>query len=211
MSNKPRIYAYCPAGCKWETVHKDDFLKSASLIPVDVDDTNGYYDIELDKSYRVAVTSPADDALILTFYGRNENGGLSVVAKQTVKFADQPKVDQYTKHYNVRVLDFVVEETGYEATADVYALCAVIEVNGERAYVYMIGKNVEKGSKAPTPDEFFEACKIQSNSTTWLYNEDATTTAQDGYTPQKGVDYWTEDDKAEIKAYVEEAILGGEW
>jgi hypothetical protein len=32
-----------------------------------------------------------------------------------------------------------------------------------------------------------------------------------GKTPQKGVDYWTETDKAEIKAYVDEAILGGEW
>ena len=34
---------------------------------------------------------------------------------------------------------------------------------------------------------------------------------KDGYTPQKGVDYWTEADKAEIKGYVDEAILGGEW
>lgn len=33
----------------------------------------------------------------------------------------------------------------------------------------------------------------------------------DGYTPQKGVDYWTEEDKAEIKSYVDEAILGGAW
>lgn len=29
--------------------------------------------------------------------------------------------------------------------------------------------------------------------------------------PLKGVDYWTEEDKAEIKAYVDEAVLGGEW
>ena len=34
---------------------------------------------------------------------------------------------------------------------------------------------------------------------------------EDGYTPQKGVDYWTPDDIAEIKSYVDEAILGGEW
>ena len=34
---------------------------------------------------------------------------------------------------------------------------------------------------------------------------------QDGHTPEKGVDYWTEDDKAEIKNYVDEAILNGEW
>ena len=33
----------------------------------------------------------------------------------------------------------------------------------------------------------------------------------DGYTPQKGVDYWTDEDKAEIKSYVDEAILGGAW
>lgn len=33
----------------------------------------------------------------------------------------------------------------------------------------------------------------------------------DGYTPQKGVDYWTDEDKAEIKAYVDDAILGGAW
>lgn len=27
----------------------------------------------------------------------------------------------------------------------------------------------------------------------------------------RGVDYWTEEDIAEIKSYVDEAILGGEW
>lgn len=34
---------------------------------------------------------------------------------------------------------------------------------------------------------------------------------KDGYTPVRGVDYWTDADKAEIKAYVDEAILGGAW
>jgi len=32
-----------------------------------------------------------------------------------------------------------------------------------------------------------------------------------GYSPVKGTDYWTDADKAEIKAYVDEAILGGAW
>lgn len=35
--------------------------------------------------------------------------------------------------------------------------------------------------------------------------------AVDGGTPQRGVDYWTDADKAEIKSYVDEAILGGAW
>ena len=33
----------------------------------------------------------------------------------------------------------------------------------------------------------------------------------DGYTPIRGTDYWTDADKAEIKSYVDEAILGGAW
>lgn len=32
-----------------------------------------------------------------------------------------------------------------------------------------------------------------------------------GYIPVRGVDYWTDEDKAEIKSYVDEAILGGAW
>lgn len=34
---------------------------------------------------------------------------------------------------------------------------------------------------------------------------------EDGYTPVRGTDYWTDADKAEIKSYVDEAILNGEW
>ena len=33
----------------------------------------------------------------------------------------------------------------------------------------------------------------------------------DGYTPVRGTDYWTPADIAEIKGYVDEAILGGAW
>ena len=29
--------------------------------------------------------------------------------------------------------------------------------------------------------------------------------------PQKGTDYWTEEDKADIKKYVDDAILNGVW
>ena len=36
-------------------------------------------------------------------------------------------------------------------------------------------------------------------------------TGPKGDTPVRGKDYWTEDDKAEIKSYVDDAILGGAW
>ena len=37
------------------------------------------------------------------------------------------------------------------------------------------------------------------------------TNGEDGSTPVRGTDYWTEEDIATIKGYVDEAILGGEW
>lgn len=33
----------------------------------------------------------------------------------------------------------------------------------------------------------------------------------DGYTPKRGTDYWTSSDIAQIKSYVDSAILGGSW
>ena len=32
-----------------------------------------------------------------------------------------------------------------------------------------------------------------------------------GYSPARGTDYWTDADKAEIKSYVDDAILNGAW
>lgn len=34
---------------------------------------------------------------------------------------------------------------------------------------------------------------------------------ENGKTPQRGVDYWTTEDQAMIKRWVEEAILNGKW
>lgn len=34
---------------------------------------------------------------------------------------------------------------------------------------------------------------------------------EDGLSPVRGTDYWTDADKAEIKSYVDDAILNGEW
>ena len=41
--------------------------------------------------------------------------------------------------------------------------------------------------------------------------KDAQAGAFDGYSPVRGVDYWTKADIKEIKSYVDGAILGGAW
>jgi hypothetical protein len=40
---------------------------------------------------------------------------------------------------------------------------------------------------------------------------DALAQMKENITPKRGTDYWTDEDIAEIKSYVDEAILGGEW
>jgi hypothetical protein len=58
----------------------------------------------------------------------------------------------------------------------------------------------------PTPD-------VSGQITTALSQakESGEFNGSDGYTPVRGTDYWTDADKAEIKSYVDEAILGGAW
>ena len=52
----------------------------------------------------------------------------------------------------------------------------------------------------------------QYDDTSKIYIDTGIKAAGDnGYTPQRGIDYWTEGDKEEIKAYVDDAILRGAW
>lgn len=52
MEQKPKIYAHCPAGCKWEVPHMSDFLKSAAYVE-QYPDENGQFILELGKEYRI--------------------------------------------------------------------------------------------------------------------------------------------------------------
>ena len=45
MSDKPKIWANCKAGCAWETVHYSDFMKSASYIKRSLNNGAGVMDI----------------------------------------------------------------------------------------------------------------------------------------------------------------------
>ena len=70
----------------------------------------------------------------------------------------------------------------------------------------------ESGSTSVTA----RVVQTDSGAVIYIADKDGTTEAivtngKDGYTPKYGVDYWTEEDKAEIKSYVDTAILGGAW
>ncbi|MBQ7097009.1 MAG: hypothetical protein IJN96_02950 [Clostridia bacterium] len=106
---------------------------------------------------------------------------------------------------------------------DVFVTANTVTVDVEKS-----GFTEGSEPETPTPDVWQmymarmqdmigKACPyIGSNNHWFLYDveEEAYVDAgilAKGYTPLKGVDYWTEEDKAEIKTYVEDAILGGAW
>lgn len=62
MSKKPRIFGTCSAGCLWETVHKDDFLKSASIVDLHNNGETQYVDVT--NKYRIG--SEAESQAIST-------------------------------------------------------------------------------------------------------------------------------------------------
>ena len=76
--------------------------------------------------------------------------------------------------------------------------------------------------KEPTPDVYAQilnsakAPYIGENGNWYEWDSDTKTyidskVAAKGYIPIRGTDYWTDEDKAEIKEYVDETILGGAW
>ncbi len=65
--NKPRIYATCPAGCLWETVHYEDFAKISGYVAQPI--VNGVATLLPLKKYRIEVDSAPTSAPVLPFGG----------------------------------------------------------------------------------------------------------------------------------------------
>ena len=78
--------------------------------------------------------------------------------------------------------------------------------NWELAY----GHSLSTHAPADAEANVIETVEVNGVAQT-VTNKTVNIQVQDGYTPVKGIDYWTDADKAEIKSYVDDAILNGEW
>ena len=68
-------------------------------------------------------------------------------------------------------------------------------------YLYSI-KSAGGSESKPAADVYDAIVKLVN---------DGAVRGPEGYTPQRGTDYWTEDDIDDIQEYVENAILKGKW
>ncbi len=131
-----------------------------------------------------------------------------------------------TQFYNVILSDNACTVPWEVIKAPFFTVSVVcgdrITANSVRVSVEKSGYKEGETPKPPTPDIYNQ---ILSNTKTpyigengnwfeWDKNDKVfidTGVKAEGYIPQRGTDYWTAEDKDEIKTWVDEAILGGKW
>lgn len=123
MSDKPKIYANCKAGCLWETVHKSDFEACATYLS-QVPNEAGEFILQAGRTYKIKKAS-------LTDFGFTIKARWSGVSSQTGSTVsgdilfDFLEVDKYEEYLTIRPLDFY-------STATSGGLVTVVELDGER-------------------------------------------------------------------------------
>lgn len=108
MSKNPKIYGFCDAGCRWETVHMEDFQRSASMVEVSPE-SDGTYRLEKGKTYRLLKGSDSSDvtwgfrmtAFAPAYY--TDTGELYGMVEKPVNL---PTKQDYNDFLKVRFLDF---------------------------------------------------------------------------------------------------------
>lgn len=162
MSNKPKIYATCPAGCLWETVHRDEFEKSASIYELT---PNADGDYIVSAPIKLKVVSPL-----------NEDG--------TAYAAElQMRVYESGSYYYFPVLGFSAERDKYK---DGYLLELLKDGSvftpalGKTPYGYSINGGDAVDITCLSVQSPKNSFKITGASAVFAYNSEATVQARDG-------------------------------
>lgn len=148
---KPRVYGFCDAGCRRETVLREDFLRSASLFEI-YPDSGGKWYLEKKKQYKI-------------FAPKDENGAFSfelyvdyIIGKHYITTSTN---DEYADWFVFRFLDYKhIGGTQYKI---------VYEIEGNR-YTEIIADG----------DADIDGIVLSGATQVFLYNDDATVYARDG-------------------------------
>lgn len=119
------------------------------------------------------------------------------------------QVDEWAEADARRVIEKTTVSAEYKPAGEaVPAVEKQLDEDGSMNLHFLLSTGVYVGS-----GEMPEDCNVQIDPMGDVITEEDLKgeKGDPGYTPVRGVDYWTEDDIAEIKSYVDEAILGGAW
>ena len=154
MSEKPKIYGTCKAGCLWETVHKDDFDRCATWIKQYADE-DGIYSLSPIKTYKInsSVSSNAYSCVVSLSYTDG--------TAQLHTFAIS-EFDEFRNYFYFEILNITASST---------RLIIVYEINGNRY------KETVSGSAIDITDA---KLKVADATSVYLFNADASISADAG-------------------------------
>lgn len=147
---KPRVYGFCDAGCRRETVLREDFLRSASLHEI-YPDSGGKWYLEKKKQYKIFAPKDGNGAFSFELYVDY------IIGKHYITTSTN---DEYADWFVFRFLDYKhISQTQYKI---------VYEIEGNR-YSEIIADG------DPVCD-----IVLSGATQVFLYNDDATVYARDG-------------------------------
>lgn len=187
MSNRPKIYAHCAAGCKWETVHLADFAEVAAFIK-QYRDSNGYYHLEQGKEYKIFC--PLDSQ-------KQFRGKIGFVDTDTVTPIDITNDDEYATGYIFRLLGQKHSDSSPVITTVIYEFAGTrykeeIKRDDSLSLPLMVRVWAEQGAEVEV----------------YMYNSNATATA----VLSEEVEQKLKDFEIALASYTDDidALIGGE-
>lgn len=164
MSNLPSIYSNCKAGCLWETVHKSDFLKSASIVKLAKANATSWI-VDIDNVYKIVSASTNNAYNCAVSFRYVENGGQKDYAIAISEF------DAYRDYVHFEMLS---------ATTNGSTLTLVYEINGNRYTETISGTAID-----------LTTCKLVISNAieVFVYNVNATITGAPALTFNETIDF----------------------
>ena len=159
MSNYPKVYGFCDAGCRRRVPTYDEFLQSASIVKMDA--TDGEFTLEVGKKYRIAKMekNATTWGFVITAKIRQyDSATQSVYATLSL-----PSCTKYDKYLTIRVLDVVLGQLEVGGRP----MYVVAEVNGK---IEQISTSQNTNSKG---DCEIKSVTVSLATECFLVNEDA--------------------------------------
>ena len=175
MSDKPKIYGTCDAGCLWETVHKEDFLSSAYIAKMQPKE-NGTYGLLPYKTYKIERTATKPEwgftVKVCVRYNNNNKYVTLSLPDPEVHIIDGTSYC-YDKYLILELLGTITKEND----AGQYDLFIVARCNGE---VCFVATDLSSTDDYPFIINEPDSLIISGTDIVYLINEDATIEAKDG-------------------------------
>ena len=161
MSDKPRVYGFCDAGCRWRVPHYSEFESAAAFIDATSKVVNEGF--ELGKTYKIISGANATqwDFSIIVANKDWQMGDATIYAPIFQPPLLCPTFDEYTPFVKFRPLAVKLDGS---------ALSVIYELNGERLTMPCSSS----ASGLAEDDAYFKfELATDSEASVYLWNEDA--------------------------------------